>query len=456
MAAPIAAQQVLPGAAPNRVEIAVTLDAGAEPGLYNLYLANETGLSAKTLVAVDRLRQQTFDAPIEALPVALHGKLSGSATLRTAFAGKAGQHVVCEVEAQRLGGKLRPVLHLNDSQGQPLAWSLPMTNLHGDARLDVTLPSDGQYTVSLNDLAFAGPDPNHFRLKIGEWQYADLVYPPAVERGKPAMLRLIGNLPQAPASVQSAADAGQLFVPWPNPAQASGPRPAALVSDMPELVESDQRAEPREVAEFPLALNGWIGAPNEVDRYLLKVQPGSKFHLEVFAQRGGSQLDSMLQLLGEKGNVLAENDDFGTSPDSARLYRAPGRQLADARRARPLWQWRRQLCLSHRDRAPGQSGGSAGFSPAGRAGALQHSIRRPAGAQSAAQRAAVSRGRCSWNSIGCGARVQAEGMQIPASASATLVTLSGATTASQWLATLRGSRSIRSSRSRAWRKASRN
>jgi hypothetical protein len=438
IAAPIAAQQVLPGATNNRVEIAVTLDVSIQPGLYNLYLATGTGLSAATLVAVDRLKQQTFDTPIEALPVALHGKLSGSAMLRANFSGKAGQHVVCEVEAERLGGKLRPVLHLNTSTGKQLAWSLPMPNLHGDTRLDFTLPADGQYTVSLHDLAYAGADPNQFRLKIGEWQYADLVYPPAVERGKPAALRLIGNVPTAPANVQSAADAGHVFAPWPDPAAASGARPAALVSDMPEVVETVQRTEPLEVASVPVALNGWIGAPGELDRYVLKVQPGSKLHFEVFAQRIGSQLDSMLQLVGEKGNVLAENDDFGTSPDSALDYTVPAEVNS--------------LTLSLRDRYGG--GGDSYIyriviAPLDKSAATPdfrllvepEPCNIPSGGRQVLKVRLDRRGydgpvQLEFDKLAPG--IQAEGLQIPAGVSATLVTLSGATSAGQWFATLRG------------------
>ncbi len=438
MAAPIAAQQVLPGATATRVEIAVTLDAAAQPGLYNLYLANEAGLSAKTLIAVDRLKQQTFDAPIDALPVALHGKLSGSAMMRASFAGKAGQHVVCEVEAARLGGKLRPVLHLNTAQGQPLNWSLPMPNLHGDTRLDFTLPADGQYTVSLNDLAYAGADPNQFRLKIGDWQYADLVFPSAVERGKPAALRLIGNVPPAPANVQSAADAGHVFAPWPDPTAASGPRPVALVSDMPEWAEMSQPSEPHEVAVFPAALNGWIAAPGQEDRYVLKVQPGSKLHVEVFAQRIGSHLDSMLQLVGEKGNVLIENDDLGTSPDSALDYTVPAEVSA--------------LTLSLRDRFGG--GGDSYIyriviTPVDKP-ASTHDFRLlvepepcniPTGGRQVLKVRLDRRGyegpvQLEFDRLAPG--IQAEGLQIPAGASATLVTLSGGNAASQWFATLRG------------------
>ena len=139
--------------------------------------------------------QRLFAAAAEALPVAWHGVISGSSKLRTSFTGKAGQPILFEVEAQRLGGKLRPVLHLYDADDKHLAWSLPSPVLRGDTRLEVKLPADGKYTLELHDLQYAAPAPNYFRLKIGTWQFADLVFPPAVERGKAATLELIGNVP---------------------------------------------------------------------------------------------------------------------------------------------------------------------------------------------------------------------------------------------------------------------
>ena len=44
------------------------------------------------------------------LPVALHGTLAGSQVREVTFPGKAGQEIICEVEAQRLESKVRPVL----------------------------------------------------------------------------------------------------------------------------------------------------------------------------------------------------------------------------------------------------------------------------------------------------------------------------------------------------------
>ncbi len=195
LSVPIVKQVVQPKGTANRVVIEVTLDKAAIPGLYNLRVGNANGVSAGRIVAVDHLPQRAWEPKVAALPVSLHGTLTGSSKLTTSFTGKAGQTILCEVEAQRLGGKLKPVLHLLDEGGRQVAWSLPNSSLGGDARIAATLPADGLYTVEIHDAQYAAGAPGNFRLKLGAWQYVDAVFPPAVRRGQTATVELIGNTP---------------------------------------------------------------------------------------------------------------------------------------------------------------------------------------------------------------------------------------------------------------------
>ena len=324
MSVPIAAQVVRPNATATRVEIDVTLDGSLVPGLYNLYLAGENGISEKTVVALDHLPQRRFAATVEALPVALHGTLSGSTTLRTSFAAKAGQRLICEVESQRLAGKLRPVLHLYDAQDRHLAWSLPMPALRGDTRLVVTVPADGQYTLTLNDLQYAAPAPGHFRLKIGDWEYADAAFPAVVQRGTTASLRLIGNLPaDRTVAIAAASEVSWLRAPWPNGALASGPAPAVTVSDVPELIEQPAGDALQELTAVPVAVHGCLSAPAEEDRYRLKAAADSKLRCELFAARIGAPIDTVVEIRRADGTELAANDDTTGVTDSLIDFTVP-------------------------------------------------------------------------------------------------------------------------------------
>src|SRR5206468_9783591 len=64
-----------------------------------------------------------------------------------------------------------------------IAWSPPRAVIGGDARIETTLPADGEYALELHDELFRPTGPGFFRLKVGELQYADLALPLGVAAG---------------------------------------------------------------------------------------------------------------------------------------------------------------------------------------------------------------------------------------------------------------------------------
>ena len=312
---PIAKQKVLEKAAANNVRMEVTLDANVTPGMYNLRIASEKGISESVIIAVDTMPQIRLGSEIKSTPVAIHGTVSSSTIIKTPLSGKAGQEFLAEVEAVRLGGKLRPVLHLYDSRRRQIALAMPNPSLHGDTRLTAKLPVDGTYTLEIHDLQYAGTAPGHFRLKIGSFQYADMVFPPAVQRGKSASLKFIGNVPDGNVMEVSAGE-GIQPAPWPAVSTASGTRPRVLISDFPELVETPDRNEPQQLSELPVAVSGRLDAAGQDDVYRVAVTEGAKLRFEVFADRIGSPIDSLLEIRNDKGGRLALNDDTTNTTDS--------------------------------------------------------------------------------------------------------------------------------------------
>src|SRR5207249_9324837 len=133
-----------------------------------------------------------------------------------------------EVEAQQLGSKLRPVVHLSGPKREQLAWAWPTPGLGGDARLEATLPEEGTYTVAVHDLEYAAPALGFFRLRVGRWAFVDQVFPPAVARGRPEVVELLGPSPSP--RLDLARRVGALPVPVPREGIFSGPRPFVFVS----------------------------------------------------------------------------------------------------------------------------------------------------------------------------------------------------------------------------------
>lgn len=318
----------------NRVVLTATLPNETNPGLAQFRLATNEGVSNSVVVALDRLPQLPISETVAALPVSLHGSVPGSGISKTSFTGKTGDDVLIEVEAKRLGSKLRPVVHLFDAQRTQVAWAMPSRTLAGDCRITTKLPRDGQYTVEVHDLQYAPPGVSFFRLKIGQWQFADLVFPPAVTRGQEVALDLLGSTPGAKLPFKAVGDSDVIPLSLPNPQTASGAPPSVMLSSLPELVEAvatgsspvgssaSSTGEPP-VPTIPVAISGRLDAPGQVDQYRFVVTLGMKLTFEVFAERIGSRIDAVLEVRNKDGGVVAANDDAPNSTDPRLDFTVP-------------------------------------------------------------------------------------------------------------------------------------
>ena len=272
-----------------------------------------------TVCRSSRLRPE-----VAGLPVALNGSLAGSAVLSTTFAGKKGQRLVIEVEARRLGSVIDPVVKLLDPRRIQVGSSQGSNTLSGDARLIALLPADGTYTIQLHDLQYRAGTPNAFRLKLGDLPFADLPFPLAGQRGTTPSFQIVGSLPENTAVK---ADLTRAFVgsffPLPPPAGLTCPVPRIVVSDIPEVVETDQPAGKLQEIAVSSAINGRLLKPKEEDRYRLPVQPGMKLRFDFLAERAGSLVDGVLILRNEAGAQLARSDDQPGSLDPALDFTVP-------------------------------------------------------------------------------------------------------------------------------------
>lgn len=312
-----------PASTPARVILSVPVPESVAPGLGVLRLANSEGFSNSLVIGVDRLPQLVLAEEIAARPVALHGSVPGSGIVRTAFQGKAGEDLIVEAEARRLGSKLRPVIHVYDSRRTQVAWSLPSNSLAGDARIVLKLPRDDKYVIELHDLQYGPPGVSYFRLKVGHWQYADLAFPPAIAAGQDASVELLGNLAGSRTALKPAAEFHLAPVAWAPATQASGPPPSVVVSSTPELIETRTADQPQPLPGIPVAISGRLNAPNQKDRYVLPVTAGMKLLFDVQAERIGSRIDASLELRNKDGGVLAANDDFASTTDAQLEFTVP-------------------------------------------------------------------------------------------------------------------------------------
>lgn len=109
------------------------------------------------------------------LPVIVNGRIDRSDDWDVfAFQGRAGETVIAEVTARRLGSPLDSLLKVTDTKGKVLAYNddaedpLAGTNTHdADSYLSLKLPAAGTYYVHVGDTARAGGEEYGYRLRIG-------------------------------------------------------------------------------------------------------------------------------------------------------------------------------------------------------------------------------------------------------------------------------------------------
>lgn len=339
---PIPGAQVTlgPNSNANQLDVKIVVPPDVPVGHYPVRVVTPNGVSNALPVAVDGLPEvaanlSSPDKPLP-LPVAVSGIMSGSQQARAYFQGTAGQHVVADIEARRLGAAMTPVIEIKSAKGTPIKIEWGHVEFSGDTRAEVKLPADGVYYVEVHDLSYNAPGVNPYRLKIGDLKLADVAFGGATV-GTESQLALsgVGIDPQARLPVDLRSQLTTAPRQWLLPASLGivAPAPMLVVGSGPELVETPPAAGQLQTIDtrfassvLPVGFIGSLAQARERDIILLQVTPGQKLNL--LASGGGvnSPLDPQLQVLKHpEGNVLASTENPGAR-EAALEFTVPGDQ----------------------------------------------------------------------------------------------------------------------------------
>lgn len=159
--------------------------------------------------AVDSLPESNETEPNEtaasaqriALPRIVNGRIDHPGDIdEFRFAGHAGDDIVAEIMARRLGSPLDSVLRLTDPAGKVLAWNDDNVRKQGylyeeegllthdaDSYVRAKLPQDGDYLVQVSDAQHQGGEGYAYRLRLGPPR------PDFALRATPSSLNLIAG-----------------------------------------------------------------------------------------------------------------------------------------------------------------------------------------------------------------------------------------------------------------------
>lgn len=298
--------------------------ADAHRGVFPVHLLCEAGLSNPRMLLVDTLPQtaetEDNDTLEQAGEVAVPGGVSG--VLAPAerdffrFHAAAGQTLLFDLLADRLGSPVRGVLTLFDAFGREIQKAaVPPDDITPDVRLAHTFETTGTYTICVTDRTFQGGEFAAYHLRISRGRFAAAMFPLGGRRGETTKIELAGGslrqpvvhaveLPESPPWRRS-----RLTIPDGDGVLLA---PALFaVGDYPERLEqepNDQQQQAESVSR-PVTINGRIDRPRDRDCFRFGAKTGEVLTLTLFAASLGTPLDAVLTVRDAAGKAVAENDD---------------------------------------------------------------------------------------------------------------------------------------------------
>ena len=307
----------------------MTIGPTAELGQRDVRIITRNGISNRYRFFVDQLPEVSevepnndpaHATPLPALPVLINGRIEQSDQDFFRLSAKAGQTIVCSVQARAIlpyladavPGWFDAVLSLQDAAGHTLL-TVNGFRLKTDPVLIFHAPKDAEYVLVIRDVLYRGRADFVYRLSIGALPFITDVFPLGGRRGSTAALQLHGvNLPKKSIPFPISGDS--------NPRRSLSVTNNGLVSnqvvlaagDYPEITETepnDAIAQANRV-ELPVTINGRIQQSGDADYFIFSVKEKQRLAFEVHARRLDSPLDSILTLFNAvTGAEIAENDD---------------------------------------------------------------------------------------------------------------------------------------------------
>ncbi len=345
------------------VFLEVSIAPDAAPGRREIRLATATGITNPVAFHVGQLpessREPMLTSPFQVLgkeelslrkrpeeeverrvepPCTVNGQIASGEVNRYRFPARKGQRIVLSVLARELvpfiadavPGWFQPVLVLRDAKGREIAYEDDF-RFKPDPVILFDVPADGEYVAEIADAIHRGREDFIYRLTIGELPYLTGIFPLGGIAGSTPSVQVQGwNLDGAEILHPSAKDApGLHLVSAKRDGRISNPLPFVL-DTLPELLEvepNDPPGAPQRVT-LPVIVNGRIGTPGDRDVFAFEGKANQSIAAEVSARRLDSPVDSVIQLVGPDGALLALNDDHEDLAAGANTHHADSRLLA--------------------------------------------------------------------------------------------------------------------------------
>ena len=235
---------------------------------------------------------------------------------------KQGQRLSAEIEAIRLGvDQGLPDLHLAvlDADGKRLIAADDSALFLQDPVVSFIAPKDGTYFVEVRHATYSAAN-DVYRLHVGTFARPTGLYPAGGPAGKELSVRVIGDPKGEWSQMVTLPSAGTSrdfhFVAIDAESNVPAPTPNTLrVSPFDNVLEaepndSEDAIKSQSAASLPIAFNGIIEKPGDVDCFRFTAKKGERFKVHCLANALGSPLDPTIWIkqVGAKGNPQRATD----------------------------------------------------------------------------------------------------------------------------------------------------
>jgi hypothetical protein len=312
----------------NNVKAKIKIAPDCRLGLHDLRLRTATGISELRTFSVGAMPEATEVEPnnefTKPQAIAMNSVVNGVADNEDVdyfvVEAKKGERITAEVEGIRLGITLfDPFVAIMDSKRFELASSDDAALVWQDGEASVLAPEDGKYIIQVRESAYAGNGACLYRLHVGNYPRFSATVPGGGKPGEKVAVRWIGDVAgekTTEVALPTSFDRDYGVVAQDDKGIAPYPNTFRL-SPFGNVIEKEPNDDHATATPFtpPIALNGVIEKPGDVDHFIFSAKKGQVFDVWVYARRLRSPLDSILYIAKKGGGAFVGADD-SAGPDS--------------------------------------------------------------------------------------------------------------------------------------------
>jgi hypothetical protein len=319
----------------NNVTAKIKIAPDCPLGLHDLRVRTASGVSELKTFSVGALKEikevepnNDFAIPqVIPMNVTITGIADNEDVDYFVVEAKKGERISAEVEGLRLGiSEFDPYVAILNAKRFELGVSDDAALAWRDGFTSIIAPEDGKYVIQVRESAYAGNGGCIYRLHVGNFPRATAIVPAGGKPGETLSVRWIGDpTGETTSSIKLPPTFEREFGLERQDAKGISPYPNTFrLTPLGNVLEKEPNDDQARATPFeaPMALNGVIEKPGDIDQFVFKAAKGQVFDIHCYARRIRSPLDPIMYLAKKgAGAMLGADDAIG--PDAYFRFQAP-------------------------------------------------------------------------------------------------------------------------------------